>query len=232
VEKILPDYQNFIELEDKTLAFIHNRLSHYQRLAHISGLVKQSWSCDKRDIFRFLMYWDVVYMNKDCRLVLGADVSKEKQGPRIANSSHLICIINGTTKPTKILRKFHFDYITKREDQREPHPRFHLQYCGALSPIAHLNISDKLIKRLDPDVDGPRLFFRPMTLGLLMNIVFHEFPCDDTEKIRRDGAWRNLVRENENLVLVPFYEKCVELAGKKAFVFFDEAYVWPEKAAN
>lgn len=232
METILPDYQEFIKLEDKTLKLIHHHLSQYRRLAHISGLVQKSWSCNRRDMFQFLMYWDVVYMDKDCRLIVGADIAKEKGGSRIANSSHLVCVIEGTNNPIKILRKFHFDYVTRRSDQRQPHPRFHLQYCGSLSPIAHLNISNELINRLDPDVDGPRIFFRPMTLGLLMNMVFHEFPCDDTEKIRIDSAWQNLVRENEREILIPFYNKCIQLAGRSNFVFFDEAYVWPDKFTN
>jgi len=225
VETILPDYREFISLEDKTLKLIHNRLSQYRKLAHISGLVQKSWNCNNRDMFRFLMYWDVVYMDKDCRLVLGADVEKENRGLRIANSSYFICVIEGTSNPIKILRKFHFDYVTGRPDQRQLHPRFHLQYCGSLSPIAHLNISNELINPLEPDVDGPRVFFRPMTLGLLMNIVFHEFPCNDTEEIRNRGEWLNLVRENEKKVLVPFYEKCAQLAGNKDYIFFNEAYV-------
>ena len=225
METILPDYQQFIRLEDKTLTLIHNHLSRYQKLAHISGLVKKAWNSKKRDIFRFLMYWDVDYMNKDCRLVLGADVSKERSGSKIANSSYFICVIEGTGSPVKILRKFHFDYVTSRLDRRQVHPRFHLQYCGSLSPIKFLGISDDLIEPLDPDVDGPRIFFRPMTLGLLMNIVFHEFPCSDTEDIRKRGEWLNLIRENEKIVLVPFYKKCAQLAGNKNFVFFNEAYV-------
>jgi len=64
-----------------------------------------------------------------------------------------------------------------------------------------------------------------MTLGLLMNTVFCEFPTEDTENIRKDSAWKNLVRRNEREILKPFYIKCADLAGRDNAVFFDWVYV-------
>ena len=91
--------------------------------------------------------------------------------------------------------------------------------------MENLGITKELMDLLLPNVDGPRIFFRPMTLALLMNMAFHEFPCQDTDEIKRRGEWQNLVRENERKILVPFYERCAQLAGKDRIVFFDEAYV-------
>ncbi len=64
-----------------------------------------------------------------------------------------------------------------------------------------------------------------MTLALLMNIAFHEFPCGDTDEIKNRGEWLNLVRENERVILKPFYSKCADLAGRDNVVFFEQVYV-------
>jgi hypothetical protein len=226
VERILPTYEGFVKLENKTLKLLYNRLSQLRTLAHASGLVQQCWGCTHLGMFRFGIYWDVDYRDKECRLFLGADVWKQKDSDDIANTSYCICIVEGTDKPNKVLRKFHFDYVTVFTDRKEPHPRFHLQYCGGLpSFMENLGITKELMDLLLPNVDGPRIFFRPMTLALLMNMAFHEFPCQDTDEIKRRGEWQNLVRENERKILVPFYERCAQLAGKDRIVFFDEAYV-------
>lgn len=231
MESLLPSFKEFIALEDETLKLLHDHLSQRKTFAHVSGLIKQRWGAKFKPTgtFQFLMYWDVPYTDMECRLILGADIWKQEDGASISNASYCIFVIEGTNEPMKILRKFHFDYITERGDRREPHPRFHLQYCGGLPPAAEtLGITDALMKPLEPDVDGPRIFFNPMTLGLLMNMAFYEFPCDDTEVIRKSGEWQNLVRENEKQVLVPFYKRCAELAGNKKFVFFEKVYVWPK----
>jgi hypothetical protein len=183
-----------------------------------------------------MLYWNVVYNCKDCRLFLGEIINNQEprnKSSKISDMSYYMCIVDGTDKPKKVLRKFHFDYVTGRAGQRERHPRFHLQYCGGL-PLAmkNLGITDELMELLEPHVDGPRIFFTPMTLGLLMNMAFYEFPCDATEEIRKRGDWQNLVRENEKRILIPFYQKCVHFAGNEDFVFFDEVYVGPKASTS
>jgi hypothetical protein len=228
VEKLLPSFKEIVTIEEETLKLLHDRLSQWQTFAHLSGLIKQRWSTKlgHAGTFQFLIYWDVPYIGMECRLILGADIWKQKIGASISNASYCIFVVEGTNEPKKILRKFHFDYVTERGDQREPHPRFHLQYCGGLPPAAEsLGITNDLMIPLEPQIKGPRIFFNPMTLGLLMNMAFYEFPCDDTEKIRKSGEWQNLVRQNERKILKPFYGKCATLAGRDNAIFFDEVYV-------
>lgn len=226
MERILPSFHDFVELEGDTLKFLHDRLSQYKILAHASGLVKQCWNSGQPGVFRFGFYWDTDYTGKSCRVFLGADVYKQQDSDRIAHASYCLCIVEGTYAPAKILRKFHFDYATQRKDMRERHPRFHLQYCGGVLPqMQGWGVTNDLMSPLCPEVRGPRIFFRPMTLALLMNIAFHEFPCGDTDEIRNRGEWLNLVRENERVILKPFYSKCADLAGKDGIVFFEQVYV-------
>jgi hypothetical protein len=188
------------------------------------GLVKQCWNCNHKSQFQFNTYWNIE--NEEYRLFLGAIVRKQDNCGSIADMSYYICIAEGTHKPTKVLRKFHFDYVSVEGARRQPHPRFHVQYCGGLPPsMESLGITKDLMKPLHPDIEGPRIFFMPVTLGLVMNIAFYEFPTKDTDDIRKRGEWQNLVRKNEKVILKPFYTKCADLAGKDKIVFFDEAYV-------
>jgi hypothetical protein len=137
-----------------------------------------------------------------------------------------MCITEGQESPTKILRKFHFDYVTEGEGKKRPEPRFHLQYGGELPhEMKRRGITNKHLRLLLPKVRQPRIFFWPMTIGLLMNTMFYEFPTEDTDHILKESYWQNLVRQNEREILKPFYQKCATLAGKDNAVFFDEVYV-------
>jgi len=233
VDTILPPYADFVKLEKKTLKLLHDYLSRWGVFSHSVGLVKQCWSTPFNSRFAFHNYWDTNYRNITCRVFIGAEVNKQNAGSKIADMSYCICIFEMVDKPVRVLRKFHFDYITERPDRRERHPRFHLQYCGGLPPaMKSLGVTANLIAPLLPEIEGPRIFSTPITLGLLMNLAFHEFPCDETEEIRNRGEWRNLVRENEKQVLVPFYQRCSQLAGNDRISFSDKVYVWPKASTS
>lgn len=228
MESILPTYRQFVELEWQTLKLLHDYLSQWAVFCHLAGLVAQLRNDKNPRRFQFGAYWDINYIdiNKECRLFVGADVWREENGKSIANTSYCICLVEGTYEPSRVLRKFHFDYVTARPDRRQPHPRFHLQYCGGFPPAMRtFGIHEELMAPLLPDVDGPRIFFRPMSLALLMNIAFHEFPGEEVDEIRKRGEWQNIVRENERQILIPFYKRCAELAGRDGDVFFDRVYV-------
>jgi hypothetical protein len=57
----------------------------------------------------------------------------------------------------------------------------------------------------------PRIFFCPMSLALLIDMALREFPDQDSTKFRADSYWRGLVRDQEALVLRPFYGKCLDV---------------------
>lgn len=226
MESILPPYKDFIELEWETLKLLHDYLSQWAALSHSAGFVAQCWNYKNLPRFQFSTYWNIDYRDKECRVFLGADVRKQDGSERVADMTYFICIVEGTDKPTKVLRKFHFDYVTARADRRKPHPRFHLQYCGGLPPpMESLGITKELMIPLLPDVKEPRIFFMPVTLGLVMNIAFYEFPTKETDEIKKRGEWQNLIRKNEKVILKPFYKKCADLAGRDNVVFFEQVYV-------
>lgn len=226
METVLPPYNKLVKLEKETLKLLYHYLCQWPILSHAGGSAQQCWYEKHPTDFQFSIYWDIDYGNQECRVFLGAEIHKAVADGVVRNASYCICAVQGRQKPKRVLRKFHFDYVTARRDQRAQHPRFHLQYCGGLPPaLSAIGVTDELMKELIPEVEGPRIFFGPMTLGLLMNMAFYEFPSDETDAIRKTGEWRNLVRENVMEILVPYYKRCAELGRQDKVYFFDEVYV-------
>lgn len=219
-------YREFVTLEKKTLTILRNNLCKRKPLLHIANDADKCLFSESQYSFAFSTYWDVGYMDEDCRIFIGALVEKIPKQNKILYMSYYVCIVEGREPPNKILRKFHFDYVTEAGKKKQPHPRFHLQYGGELPPgMKQWGIEDKHIQPLLPKVKQPRIFFVPVTIALLMNAIFYEFPIADTNYIKKERAWLNIIRDNERKILVPFYERCAQLAGKDGIVFFEQVYV-------
>jgi hypothetical protein len=153
----------------------------------------------------------------NARLTVSARI--EIKGKLFTNVSYClsVCRIRSAhrTSQITIMRKFHFDVVaaeagTKRHVQQ--HPQCHLQYCGDMVPyMTTVGCRQTQLDQMHPWLSEPRIFFWPMSLALLIDMALHEFPDQDSAKFRADSYWRGRVREQESLVLGPFYEKCVEV---------------------
>lgn len=114
-----------------------------------------------------------------------------------------------------ILRKFHFDVTVASSlgsSRRQAHPTCHLQYCGKMLPyMSQLGCRSSQLDQMHARLSEPRIFYWPMSLALLIDMALREFPDQDSTKFREDSNWRGLVRGQEELVLKPFYQKCVEI---------------------
>jgi len=120
--------------------------------------------------------------------------------------SYYLAVCEVKSPRHRLLRKYHFDYVLAETYRRQPHPIFHLQYAGKLSKrLQDLQIEHE---HLDAWLSEPRLFFTPMSLALLVNIVLKEFPNERTEKIIERSDWRKLIIDNENFLLAPYYACC------------------------
>jgi hypothetical protein len=112
-----------------------------------------------------------------------------------------------------ILRKFHFDITVDSagtSGRSQQHPMCHLQYCGKMIPeMATMGCRQTQLDQIQPWLSEPRIFSWPMSLALLIDMVFHEFPDERSQKFRGTSEWKNLIRKQETLVLKPFYEKCL-----------------------
>lgn len=119
----------------------------------------------------------------------------------------------------EIIRKFHFDYVPENTATRTPHPIFHLQYPGKIPP----HLQELKHNHLECGLSEPRITFTPMSLALIINIIFKEFCNENTYRVMEDPAWRGLIRRDENFLLAPFFERCNQLLShipaNKTFTF-------------
>ena len=199
MDTILPRYTEFIKIEQKTLVHIRNELAKRKTFVRAAEDASKTLGSRDKKNFNFSTSWNVEYMNMNCRIFLGALIRKYPSRNKICWMTHYLCLAENTGTIWRILRKFHFDYVT----QDKMHPRFHLQYGGELPPAMEVDgIKGQHLESLLPKVRQPRIFFTPVTIALLMNMLFYEFQSDDTDIIKEGLAWQKIIRENEREVLV------------------------------
>jgi hypothetical protein len=85
-----------------------------------------------------------------------------------------------------------------------------VQYAGQLSKHhTSLGIDEKRYEEFfSPSLSEPRLVYTPMSLALLINMVFHQFPDDKNDGIRNTSEWRKVVRQNEKFLFEPYFKDC------------------------
>lgn len=170
----------------------------------------------------------------NARLIVSARI--DLSGGALANVSYCltVCRIQGqlAAPHLSLLRKFHFDVVASRKGTgkgRQEHPRCHLQYCGEMVPyLRQVGCRKTQLDHMHPGLSEPRIFFWPMSLALLIDLALHEFPDQDSTKFRAEDFWHHLVREQESLILQPFYQKCVDIIkdyGRENQTLADAFYV-------
>ncbi len=91
-----------------------------------------------------------------------------------------------------------------------------------------MGCQEEQLKQMHPWLSEPRVFFWPMSLALLVDMTLREFPDSDSLRFRQTREWRGIVRNQEILVLRPFYEKCVQITGSAPGndrILADEFYI-------
>ena len=149
------------------------------------------------------------------RLTVSARVEWAKKVIQNVTYCLSVCRIRPRTSPVRVrvLRKFHFDVVGKAGASRsQEHPRCHLQYGGKLVPYMEtIGCVTAQLEELHPWLSEPRISYWPMSLALLIDMALHEFPDQRSVKFRADSHWRGLVHHQEDLLLKPFYRKCIEV---------------------
>lgn len=122
--------------------------------------------------------------------------------------SYSLSICDLECKNPKLVRRFHFDYDLSSVKTNQSIPIFHFQYAGELSPyLKKLGVSNQ---HMNPELSEPRVYYQPVTLALLLNLVFNEFRNEITNKILQTPEWFALIKANEEKVLKPYYKYCNE----------------------
>lgn len=166
--------------------------------------------------FEFFSWLDVLHSEKktsykakpNMRLVIGALI--ERQDATYQNVSY--CLAVCSVRSNAVRRKFHFDITANSKVRKQPHPRCHLQYGGEMIPeMETIGVRSTQLKPLYPSLSEPRIFSPPVSLALLLDMTLHEFPDFKSEKFRAAPEWQSIIRTHEDVVLRPFFEKCLEV---------------------
>lgn len=162
------------------------------------------------------------------QIIVGGLVTIQSTGKSYSHISYSLVVGKLHSDPKTLMRKFHFD-ITTSTSHRQPHPLCHLQYCGSAWPYMEtLGYKKSQVQALHLGLDEPRIFFWPMSLALLLDMVFREFPDNKSAKFVESPEWKNIIRENEKLLLYPFHQKCsaiINSSERQRKTLADEFYI-------
>jgi hypothetical protein len=198
----LPNSQAFKKNELSTLQFINARyrlLKHYPKLyqaiqsAYLTYKSKQNFEFD----FNFSVNFEMEVEDDIHNIFIGGFI----QGDFEMCTYYLALAGKGDDKD-KIIRKYHFDFAKPTIKTEQRVPTFHLQYGGSLSEGFGEYDGQYLSKWLSV----PRLNFAPVNLALLLDILFCEFDCKETNDLVQDREWRKLIYDNEVFISTKYYE--------------------------
>jgi hypothetical protein len=216
VINVLPSPIDLIRNEIDTLERLRNCSTinnYYGTLSYKANAVYSYYKgITKLNSFLFDAYFKIEIDNVDRKVFVGALITTANKHNEYDQLTYYFAICEDCSH-NFLLKKMHFDYAKPRPEPEKRHPIFHLQFPGELS--GHLK--DIAIKddHLSPWFSEPRIPFYPMTLALLINLIFKESGSSNSRKVTEDHIWRNLINKNEELVLNPYYEKCYEFIKRK-----------------
>lgn len=226
-----PSAKDLIESELSVLNYLRNDTYINENHSHLADAANKYYARTRANDaggFEFFSYFDMwhrpAHRGKvklarrgmpppNLRLVV-ASLIEVKKGA-FQNVTYCLAVCRLGTKGLPVLRKFHFDITFAAgtsTTKSQAHPSCHLQYCGEMIPdMANMGVLETQLNQLNPWLSEPRLFSSPMSLALLVDMAFHEFPDQPSRKFRDTNAWKDLIRKQEILVLKPFYQKCLDV---------------------
>jgi len=224
ISKGYPDPIKLKKYERETLKFLHTQPIISKQFAHLAQQARLLYyelegAKKLRNMnIDFNAILEINVQGEIKRLYVGANLRSVRQNSRSFKHemvSYSLALCNSHEPPFELIRKFHFDYAVPGHTVKQELPIFHFQYGGRLSAfLKEHQIDDAKIERR---LDVPRLNHHPVTLALLLDIVFREFRSVETHKIIEDSDWRALVRQNEELVVKPYYQRIARFIGSAKY---------------
>lgn len=219
--------KDFLKNEVKTIKFLKDNPEIAKSHARLSGdaaiWYSQNYTqIEKKNLssLRFESELELMLDSHPGVCHIGVEINQEDG--QIGQLSYYLALCK--TGKKSIIRKYHFDYAPADREYRQPHPVFHLQFPGELSPrLAGFALVDG---HLHPWLSEPRLCFTPMSLALVINVVFKEFPSESARKIIERSEWRDLIRNNEDLILKPYYYNCYQFMTTPAGRLFTNDFFY------
>ena len=222
-------YKSFLSNEVKTLGIISKMSPVYKAFPelcrkagdlHVLYKAQKGRNQDLKFGCKINMSFDGRHKDKTS-FYLEANIKKEYSE---AVYQFSICENEGTSQ--NLIRKFHFDYDPRNYPEDEKRAKYHLQYGGLPTPeLTKDNISTE---GLHSWLSIPRIPISPVNLALFLDIVFCEFINLETKKIVDDNRWREMIMNNEKLILSPYYRNASEFvignSHKSTYLFRDFVY--------
>ncbi|MFH1697480.1 MAG: hypothetical protein ABH882_00300 [Candidatus Omnitrophota bacterium] len=225
IDNAFPSPVELKKIELKTLDFISNQpffLEKFPKLANDArdAYIHIKYNTNARNILiDFESEIDGITEDQKRKIHIGGVVNlKQRNLSEYEKYSYYFAICDNLDSPSRLVRKFHFDYVLPDTagTRRQPHPIFHLQYCGELTPgLVRKGYGENHIQHMSPDLSVPRIPFTPISLALLIDYILREF-CDKNiaEKGRQIFEWRSIVKDNEKSLLGPYYNQCGVFLGR------------------
>ena len=191
---------------DPLLSQFHNKLTRDANSAF-------SWAQSIRNSFSFESSFTILLDGKPGTAYIGANIVLKNGDKSYDFVSYYLAICRMNGAENVVLRKFHFDYAEPDNSHRQPHPVFHLQQPGKLTRC--MEAAGHNIENLYPWLSEPRLPYCPISLALLINLTFREFPDEKSLKFIERGEWRSLIKKNERIMLEPYFEECYKFINNR-----------------
>ena len=218
------DPDSFLRKERETLEWLKTKPWVINSSDPLYHAIEQSLLRMKNTFgMRVFLSWQVAHKSlKDSGLQLCVGGNVEIEDSKFSQVSYSLCVSRNmqNEKRRYVLRKYHFDYANPSSHRRQPHPIFHLQYSGTLPQELRQKLDDT---HQNPEFDEPRVFYTPVSLALVLHMAFREFPKETTERLRKDSGWRRLLIRDQQELLSPFYQACINTISSKKIIM-DEAY--------
>ncbi|MFC1637609.1 hypothetical protein ACFL1W_01175 [Candidatus Margulisiibacteriota bacterium] len=165
-----------------------------------------------------------IKVNNNLRRVFVGGLIRLDDNKTYTNISYSMAI-SEQNSPSKVLRRFHFDYDAGNDDcSRSVKPFYHLQYGGRNTPGMKQEGFDYIhIKHSDPEFSVPRISYFPMSLIFLVYLVLKEFDKEHLEILAKPG-WHAQLCKSEKLMLEPFYKTCCKAIDHDKSILMDCYY--------
>lgn len=175
--------------------FLHEALS---SLSALTSKLKASTN----DCIEFYFPFETCLERKQKCQTIHLRSKVEFEGDRLTYNSYWVEMfgIKGTDLQNKLIRRIHFDVaIPGVEKNKQEHPLYHVQFAGR----SHEDVSQEFAEQMP--LSYPRVPFMPFSIALFFTFAIRELGNDDLKNVVKLGAWRELVRKSEELMLVPFF---------------------------
>ncbi len=200
------DADKFLKREKKLIEYLKSR-NCVPAIAKAAGVASTMFGSRG---YTFEATWSATNYGKEMDITIAGMI---EIGPKNSFSLYTYCFC--VLQNNKIMRKYHYDYETQTNGSK---PKFHLQYGGKKLPSQE---SVTGFTAIESGLSEPRLFYTPMSLALVLDQAFLEFPDDKTERIRKDNNWMGHLNTAQKEVLAPFFGRCLEKITNKERLYFD-----------